>query len=166
MFFCVCVKRITLFYCLCSWQLVFLILKVSQNGRSKRWVQLFLRYLCKNWYKNWYFHFHKTCDHQIWQAVISGGYDSNETSQVGADDVIKLRSRDKLKYFISTTKVPMATRLGRIVTYVDGLLPIKSHDHLVIRSWEITWQSKSIISSLPLCLWPPKFLKWWLTLRV
>ena len=29
---------------------------------------------------------------------------------------------------ISTTRVPMANKLGRIITYLDGLLPAKSHD--------------------------------------
>ena len=55
---------------------VFLILKISQYGRSRRWVQSFPRYLCKNWYKNWYLHFYKTYDHQIWQASTSTGFDS------------------------------------------------------------------------------------------
>ena len=28
----------------------------------------------------------------------------------------------------------MATKIGRMVTYLDGLLPINSHDHLIMRS--------------------------------
>ena len=36
---------------------------------------------------------------------------------------------------ISTTKVSFATKLGRMVTYLDWLLPIKPHDPL------ITWSS-------------------------
>ena len=84
--FCVCVKRKTLCNCLCSFsspflpffcraypgfrycKLVFLILKISQYGGSRRWVQFFPRYSCKNWFKNWYIDFCKTYDHQIWQA--------------------------------------------------------------------------------------------------
>ena len=31
-----------------------------------------------------------------------------------------------LKHYISTTREPMATKLGRMVTYLDMLLPIKS----------------------------------------
>ena len=34
---------------------------------------------------------------------------------------------------ISTTAMPMATKLARMVTHHEGLLPIKSHD-----TW-ITW---------------------------
>ena len=32
---------------------------------------------------------------------------------------------------ISTTRVPIATKLGRMITYLDGLLPIKSCDPLI-----------------------------------
>ena len=35
-------------------------------------------------------------------------------------------SRDKLKPSISTTTMPMATKLGRMLTYLKGLLTIKS----------------------------------------
>ena len=55
-------------------------------------------------------------------------------------------------HYISTTIVPMATKLGRVVTYREALLPKMSH-----RSWvkwfsENTWQIKTIISLLPQCL--------------
>ena len=39
---------------------VFLIVKISEYGGSRRWVQLFRCCSCKNWYQNWYLHFHKT----------------------------------------------------------------------------------------------------------
>ena len=32
----------------------------------------------------------------------------------------------------------MATKLGRMVTYLDGLLSIKSDDPLIMRSYEVT----------------------------
>ena len=76
---------------------LFLILKISQYGGSGRWVLLFSRYPCKIWHKNWYLHFYKTYDHQIWQTGASAGLDSNETNQAGAGDAITARSRDKLK---------------------------------------------------------------------
>ena len=47
----------------------------------------FQKYLCKNWYKNWYLHFHGTYNHQIWQASISRGVASNETNQTGASEI-------------------------------------------------------------------------------
>ena len=52
---------------------------------------------------------------------------------------------------ISTTEVPMVTKLGRMVTYIDGLLPIKPHDPLITWSCKIMWQTKNIISLLPRC---------------
>ena len=36
------------------------------------------------------------------------------------------RSLDELKHFISTTSVPVATKLGRMMSYLEGLLAIKS----------------------------------------
>ena len=54
-------------------------------------------------------------------------------------------------HYISFTRVPMATKLGRMVAD-DGLLPIKSHDALITGSCEITTQAKTIMSSLSHCL--------------
>ena len=53
----------------------------------------------------------------------------------------------------------MAIKLGKMVIYFDGLLPIKSRDFLFTWSSEITWQTKIIISSRPQCLWSPNFSK-------
>ena len=64
------------------------------------WVQLFQIDPCKNWY----LHFCKTYDHQIWQAGTSTGFNWNETNQTRAGDIIMSRSHDKLK--TSTTRVP------------------------------------------------------------
>ena len=41
-----------------------------------------------------------TYDHQIWQAGTSTGFDSNQTNQAGAGDVITSRSCDKLKTYL------------------------------------------------------------------
>ena len=147
-----------LFFCLSYpglWKCksVFLILKIWQYGGLRRWVQHFPRYSCKIWHKNRYFHFCKTYDHQIWQAGTSAGFDSHETNQVGACDVIKSRSRDKLKH-ISNIRVSMAFKLARMLTYADGFLPMNWQDHLITWSCKITCQTK-IISSLPQGIWPP-----------
>ena len=105
-YYCVCVKRITLcnymcpysspsssrFFCqpcpgLRNCKAVFLIFKNSQYGGSRRWVQLFRRYPCNNWYKNWNLHFQSSifisieiCQTEmIWPT--SRGVDSTETDQ-------------------------------------------------------------------------------------
>ena len=72
---------------------VFLILKISQYGGSRRGVQLFPMNSCKNWYP----HVYKTYDHKIRQASTSTGFHSNETNQAGAGNAITSRSHDKLK---------------------------------------------------------------------
>ena len=41
--------------------------------------------------------------------------------------------------------MPMATNLGRVVIYHEGLSFIKSHDPLIM-SCGITWQTKTIMS--------------------
>ena len=51
----------------------------------------------------------------------------------------------------------------RMVSCLDG--HIESHDRFIAWSCEITWQSKTIISPLLRCQWPPNLAGWWLTLR-
>ena len=58
----------------------------------------------------------------------------------------------------------MATKLGRLLTYPKQLSPIKLLDTLAAYFWKITWQSKTIKSPLPLCLWPPNLPGWRRTL--
>ena len=49
--------------------------------------------------------------------------------------------------YISITRVPMANKLGRIMISLDGLLPIITHDLLIMRPCEIrgllTWGSSA-----------------------
>ena len=46
-------------------------------------------------------------------------------------------------YCIPTTRVLMVTSRSRNVTYLDGLLPINSHDPLITWFCEVTWQNIS-----------------------
>ena len=109
--FCVCVKCKTSCYCLCSSSCYcFSASSIRDLGIVNRipdfknftiwWIEAvssaFSRCRCKKWYKNWYLHFYKTYNHQIWQAGTSTEFDSNEINQAGAGDVISSRSRDKL----------------------------------------------------------------------
>ena len=43
----------------------------------------------------------------------------------------------------------MATKHGRMVTYLDCFLPIKSNEYIVTWFCEITGQTKNTISPLP-----------------
>ena len=69
-----------------NWKSIFLILKIWHYGRLGRW----------------YLHFYKTYDQQIKQTGTSTGFNSNETNQAGAGDVITSKSRDKLKTLLNT----------------------------------------------------------------
>ena len=71
--------------------------------------------------------------------------------------------QDRATNYIFIIKVPMATRLGRMVTYLRRLLPIKSHDPLNTWSCKIAWQTKIIISPLPQSLRPLNLTVWQLT---
>ena len=62
---------------------------------------------------------------------------------------------------ISTTRVRIATKFALMIIYFNG--PIKSHDPLITRYCDIKWQTKSIISPISQCLWPPNLVGWWLT---
>ena len=66
---------------------------------------------------------------------------------------------------IFTITMPMAIKLGRVVTYHEWLPPIKSHDPLMTSSCEIMRQNKNIIYPPPHCLEPPNWTGWWLALR-
>ena len=44
-------------------------------------------------------------------------------------------------HYISASRVPMTTKLGKMVTYLDGLLPIKSHDPLIAWPCKVRWQT-------------------------
>ena len=58
----------------------------------------------------------------------------------------------------------MATKLGRIETYLEGLLTMKLYNALMMWSCKVTWQTNTIISLLPDCLRPPNLAGWQLTL--
>ena len=46
-----------------------------------------------------------------------------------------------------TNLVLIATKLGRVVTYLEGILPIKQHNPLITWSWKITWETKDMSST-------------------
>ena len=71
----------------------------------------------------------------------------------------------KWNHYISTTTVPLATELGRVVNCHKGLSPIESHDLLITWPYKITRKNKFYISPPPQCLWPSNLVEWWLTER-
>ena len=63
------------------------------------------------------------------------------------------------------TAVPIAFKLSRMMSYLEGLIPIESHDPSITWFCIIPKQTKTVIYLLPQCLWPPNFVGWWLILR-
>ena len=58
----------------------------------------------------------------------------------------------------------MVTKIGRLVTNHERLLPITSHDTLIMWFFKITWETRTFISLLSQCLWPPNLAGLWLTI--
>ena len=69
------------------------------------------------------------------------------------------------KHSISTTRVPMATKLNRIVTYCDELQPTKSDGSLNTWFGKTIWQIKTIIFPPPKFLWQINLGGSWLTYK-
>ena len=54
----------------------------------------------------------------------------------------------------------MATKLGRMMNYLEGLLRIKLYDRIITWSCKITWQTNIIINPLTQCLWLSVLAGW------
>ena len=65
---------------------------------------------------------------------------------------------------ISTTTEPIATKHGRMVTYLEWFLPIKPHDPLITWSSEITWQISNTLVPMPM-LGPTNLAGWWFNVK-
>ena len=113
------------------------------------------------WQIKTYFQYQKAYDHQTWQ----GGnllWMAPAHKFTWSFDPMVMQHHMTNQIYISSTK-PMATKLERIVTYLEGRLPMNSHEALTMWSYEITWKIKNI-SPIPLCLWPPNLAGCWLSL--
>ena len=111
-----------------------------------------------------YLHYRSVYDHQTWQDDdLSWALPTHKITRPFKH--VFLRNHVTNWKHISTAAVSMATKLGRMVTYLEGLLPIKLHDPLIACSYKITYQTKTIISPLPQYLWPPNLAGLWLTSR-
>ena len=95
--------------------------------------------------KSLYLHNHSAYDHQIWQYgdLLWETLIDKVTWPL---DLVVLQDHVKsLNHYISSSVANMATKLGRMVTYFESLLSIKSYDPLLKWSGEIAWQTKNII---------------------
>ena len=79
-----------------------------------------------------YLHYHNAYGHQIWQGGdLAWGAPTHKVTRTFYHAIFRNHVANE-NHFLSTTRVPVATKLGRMVTHLDGLLTIKSHDPLII----------------------------------
>ena len=107
----------------------------------------------------------KCYGHQIWQGGnLPWGAHTHKVIW-SFDHVVFWDQVTNLNYYISISRMPLTTKLSKMLDYIELLPPIESHKPSMMWSCKITWQTRSIISPLPQCLWPPNLVGWWLTLR-
>ena len=110
-----------------------------------------------------YLHNHSVYDHQTCKdGDLPWGAPSDKVTRPFGY-VVMQNHMTNWNHHNSATTVSFVSKRCRIVTYVKGLLSIKSHDLLNTWSCKITWQIKTFISPLPQCIWQPNLVGCWLT---
>ena len=115
--------------------------------------------------KTLYIQYHNAYGHQAWQGgYIQWGASFHKVKRPFDHVALQGLMTDKIRY-ISTTKMTVAMKLGRVVTYKGELPPIKSQDPLILRSYKVTWQIKYLISLLLQGLRLLNLAMWWVIIR-
>ena len=117
------------------------------DSHPKNHMAVLLRGLARsrNILKTLYLHYYSAYGHQYWYGGdLSWGYPNREVEWRFGHVVWQGHVTNK-NHYISTTRVPVATKHGRMVTYPDWLLTIKSLGALIKWSCEVTRQMKTII---------------------
>ena len=94
--------------------------------------------------KPFYFHYHNAYGHKTWQDCDLSWAAFTDKVSWSYNYVVWWDSMTNGKHYIFTSKMSVATKLDRIVTYLKWLLSIKSHYHIITCSCEITWQTTII----------------------
>ena len=85
-----------------------------------------------------FLHCHNAYDHQVWEVSDLTWGASHPQSHITLQSCDLARSLDKLKLlYISTTTVPITTKLGQMAIFHDGFSPIRSRDPLITWSCDI-----------------------------
>ena len=91
-----------------------------------------------------YLYYQSAYGHQTWQdGNLTWRAPTHKVKQRLDHMVLQVHVTSK-SHYTSTTRVLMATKLGSMMTYLDGLLPIKSHDPVISWLCEISWPTKTI----------------------
>ena len=116
--------------------------------------------------KTLYLHYHNTFRHQNCRGGVLKWVAPTHNVTWPFHHMVLRDNVTNWKHYIFTTRVPMAIKLGRMVTYRNELRSKKSEDFLIIMSSdEIPCQTKIFKSPLPQWVWLPNFANWWLALR-
>ena len=75
------------------------------------------------------------------------------------DAVLQYHLTNWNRYIVNNT-VPMTNTFGKMVTYNEELILIKSHNALITLPWKIRWQTKIITSPLLRCVWQTNLTGW------
>ena len=97
-----------------------------------------------------YLHYQSACGHQIWEDGDLPWGAHKVTWRF--DHIVLQHHVTNQNHDIFIITVPMTTKHVRMMTYLEGLLTIKSQDAFITWACMITLQSKTIISPLPQCL--------------
>ena len=93
-----------------------------------------------------YLHFHKTNRHQILQGGDLPWGTFTHKVIWSFKQMVMWDRVTRWKQYISNSTIPITTKFFRMVTYDEGLQPIKSHDSLITWSHKFTWKIKNLIS--------------------
>ena len=100
-----------------------------------------------------YLHYHIAYGHRSWwDGSLSWMVPNHKVTQHSVYVVLQSHTTNK-NHFISSIRVPMATRIGRMVTYFERLLTIKPFFALIKWSCKVKWQTKIIIHLQPEFFW-------------
>ena len=87
--------------------------------------------------KSLYLHYHSVYDHQTCKDGDISWRAPNHKVIQSIDHVALQGHVTNKNHYISITRVPLATKLDKMMTPLDGLLPIMSHDPSITRLCEI-----------------------------
>ena len=102
--------------------------------------------------KSLFFYYHNIYDHKVWQA---GDLPSDVSTHYVTPPFLMWQTKN-----IFTCAMPMVTKLGKMMNYLEWPLAIKSHDCIIRWSCKITWQTKIITYPLTQWLWLSVLLQW------
>ena len=126
-------------------------------------MNVFLRGLARSldMLKGLYLHHDIACDHQTFLGGnLPWGLQTIKSCNTFITWTFKVTWETKT--IISTTRVPVATKLERMVTYLEGLLTTESLFTLVTWSYKFAFLTKAIISRLQKRqTWANNNLPWW-----